>query len=132
MEIVAALFVENINFRPVAGPSTRIDITGAYFSTAVAEFPFRTEPHLAVLVRCPPGHPGAGVLETAFVRLTTNDSDGEQVAFNRQVFTVEPGKFGYRLVRAELEFAAPGTIEARCSTTDGSRVNVSLTVIPLE
>ena len=29
MEIVAALFVENINFRQVEGPSTRIDITGA-------------------------------------------------------------------------------------------------------
>jgi len=123
MEIVAALFIEDVNFRQVAGPSTRIDITGAYFSTAAPSFPFRHEPHLVVLVRCPTGHPGTGVLETAFI-----DEGGEQVGFNRQEFSIEPGKFGYRLVRVELEFEQPSTIEARCST-GASTVTVPLTVI---
>ena len=51
MDIVAALFVENLEFRQVAGGSTRIDITGAFFSEPVAEFPAHMTPHLVVLVR---------------------------------------------------------------------------------
>ena len=45
MEIVAALFVEGIDFRQVKGPSTRIDITGAFFSTAVPSYPAVLTPH---------------------------------------------------------------------------------------
>ena len=56
MEIVAALFVEGIDFRQVAGPSTRIDITGAFFSTAVESYPAKLEPHLVVLVRAAGRH----------------------------------------------------------------------------
>ena len=68
MEIVAALFVEGIEFRQVDGPSTRIDITGAFFSTAVDAYPASLQPHLVVLVRSPAGSDGNGTLETVFVR----------------------------------------------------------------
>ena len=51
--------------------------------------------------------------------------DGEQIARNVQPLAIEPGKFGYRLVRAELEFDEPGTIEAHCRVDMGS-----VTVVP--
>jgi Family of unknown function (DUF6941) len=126
MDIVAALFVENINFRQVEGPSTRIDITGAFFSTRAAEFPAHLSPHLVVLVRVPKtAVTGSGTLEVRFV-----DAAGQEVGRNVQQFEVEPGKFGYRLVKGELEFDAPGTIEAHCSITEtGSSVVVPLTVL---
>jgi hypothetical protein len=126
MDIVAALFVENINFRQVEGPSTRIDITGAFFSTRAQEFPAHLSPHLVVLVRVPKdAADGGGTLETRFV----NES-GEEVGRNVQQFVVEPGKFGYRLIKGELEFDTPGTIEAHCTITEtGSSVVVPLTVI---
>ena len=125
MEIVAALFVENINFRQVEGPSTRIDITGAFFSTKVDSYPAQLAPHLVVLVRVPAGADGSGTLETRFVR------GDDEVGRNVQQFFVEPGKFGYRLVRGELEFDEPGTVEAHCTITEtGSSVIVPLTVLP--
>lgn len=127
MEIVAALFVESINFRQVDGPSTRIDITGAFFSTAVAAYPAQLEPHLVVLVRAPAGGDGNGTLDVVFVR-----GDGEEMGRNRQQFFVEPGKFGYRLVRGELDFPGPGTVEARCTIMEsGSAVTVPLTALPV-
>ena len=126
MEIVAALFVEGIDFRQVAGPSTRIDITGAFFSTAVDAYPAHLEPHLMVLVRAPVDTDGNATLETVFRR------GGEEVGRNRQTFFVEPGKFGYRLVKGELEFPEPGTIEAACSIVEGgSTVTVPLTALPV-
>ena len=126
VEIVAALFVEGIDFRQVAGPSTRIDITGAFFSTSVPSYPAHLEPHLVVLVRAPVGTDGNATLETVFRR------DGEEIGRNRQAFFVEPGKFGYRLVKGDLEFPGPGTIEA-CCTIEGnvSSVTVPLTALPL-
>jgi hypothetical protein len=126
MEIVAALFVEGINFRQVAGPATRIDITGAFFSTAVEAYPARLEPHLVVLVRAALGTDGNATLETVFRR------GDEEVGRNRQAFFVEPGKFGYRLVKSELEFPEPGTIEACCSIVDeASTITVPLTALPV-
>jgi hypothetical protein len=126
MEIVAALFVENIEFRQVAGPATRIDISGAFFSTTVPSYPAQLTPHLVVLVRAPADDPGNATLETVFVR-----DDGEEIGRNSQAFSVEPGKFGYRLVRGELEFAEPGTVEARCTLIEsGSKVTVPLTTLP--
>jgi hypothetical protein len=126
MEIVAALFVEAIDFRQVAGPATRIDITGAFFSTAVPAYPAQLTPHLVVLVRAPAGTDGNATLETVFVRDT-----GEEVGRNRQAFFVEPGKFGYRLVRGELEFPEPCTVEARCTLLEsGSSTSVPLTALP--
>ena len=128
MEIVAALFVEGIEFRQVEGPSTRIDITGAFFSTAVDAYPATLTPHLVVLVRSPDDTDGNGTLETVFVRETT----GEEIGRNKQPFFVEPGKFGYRLVRGELEFPEPGTVEARCTILEsGSAVTVPLTTLPM-
>jgi hypothetical protein len=127
MEIVAALFVEGIDFRQVEGPATRIDITGAFFSTAVPSYPAQLTPHLVVLVRAPQASDGNATLETVFVR-----ESGEEVGRNRQAFSVEPGKFGYRLVRGELEFPEPGTIEARCEIVEsGSAIAVPLTTLPL-
>jgi hypothetical protein len=127
MEIVAALFVEAIEFRQVEGPSTRIDITGVFFSTAVDSYPASLQPHLVVLVRAPAGGDGNGTLETVFVRET-----GEEVGRNRQPFFVEPGKFGYRLVRGELDYPEPGTVEARCTILEsGSSVTVPLTALPV-
>ncbi len=127
VEIVAALFVESIEFRQAPGPSTRIDLTGVFFSTAVEAYPTTITPHLVVLVRAPHEGEGNGTLQTVFVR----ESDGEEVGRNQQAFFVEPGKFGYRLVRGELEYAEPGTIEARCTIVEsGSAVTVPLTALP--
>src|SRR5262245_62223279 len=124
MEIVAALFVENLNFRQIAGGSAPIDTTGPTLSEPVAEFPAQMTPHLVVLVRAPADDSGMGTLEAVFTR------DGEEVARNAQQFSVEPGKFGYRLVRPELEFPEPSTIEARCTITEsGSSVVVPLTAV---
>src|SRR4051794_41844082 len=105
MDIVAALFVENLEFRQVAGGSTRIDITGAFFSEPVAEFPTQITPHLVVLVRAPADDSGMGSLEAVFTR------DGEEIARNAQQFSVEPGKFGYRLGGPQPEVPAPGPNE---------------------
>jgi hypothetical protein len=84
-------------------------------------------PHLVVLVRAAPGSDGNATLETVFVR-----DNGEEVGRSRQPFFVDPGKFGYRLVRGELEFPEPGTVEARCTIVEsGSAVSVPLTALPL-
>jgi hypothetical protein len=126
MEIVAALFVESIDFRKAEGDATRIDITGAFFSTAVPSYPAVLTPHLVVLVRAAAGTDGNATLETVFVR-----ADGEEIGRNGQSFFVEPGKFGYRLVKGELDFAEPGTVEARCTIIEsGSAVTVPLTALP--
>ena len=100
MEIVSALFAENIDLRPVPGPSTRIDLTGIMFSLpAPSEPPVTIAPHLIVLVRCRPDEDGQGILEVVFT-----DDDGGQLARNVSPFYVEPGKFTYRLVRGELTY----------------------------
>ncbi len=125
MDIVSALFVESFNMRQAPGPSTRIDITGAFFSIAApAAVPVSLEPHLLVLIRCREDDPGDGVLEVVFFR------GDEQVARNVSPFTVEPGKFTYRLVRAELEFTEYGTVEAHCRIGQGPFTVVPLTLLP--
>ena len=126
MEIVAALFVEGIEFRQVEGPSTRIDITGAFFSTAVEQYPASLTPHLVVLVRSPENTDGNGTLETVFVRETS----GEEIGRNKQPFFVEPGKFGYRLVRGELEFPDYGQLFAHCRVDRGPWHLVPFTLLP--
>ncbi|MCB1040995.1 MAG: hypothetical protein R2701_06340 [Acidimicrobiales bacterium] len=125
MDIVAAVFVENMELRQVAGPSGRIDLTGVHFSLAApAPAPLTLEPHLFVLVRCAPDEPGTGALETVYKR------DGEQVARNVQPLQVEPGKFAYRLVRAELSFDDYGTVEAEVRIDMGHVTTVPLTLLP--
>mgnify|MGYP001824606808 CR=1 FL=1 len=126
MQILSALFVESFEFRQVEGPSTRIDLRGAYFSTAVSSLPVTLEPHLIVLIRCAADESGSDALEVVFRR------DGEEIARNRQPVMIEPGKFGYQLVKGELEFAESGTVEAHCKLADESAgpVIVPLTVLP--
>ena len=120
MQIVSALFIEEIELRQVPGPSTRIDLTGIQFSApAPGPFPVTVTPHMVVLVRNGEGEDPNGALEVVFFR------DGEQIARNVQPIDVEPGKFAYRLVRAELEFPEAGTVEAHCRIDMGD-----VTVVP--
>ena len=126
MDIVSALFVENINLRQVPGPSTRIDLTGIMFSLPSPNPPPVTmAPHLVVLIRCRPDEPGNAILEVVF-----KDEAGEEVARNASPFNVEPGKFTYRLVRGELTFPGYGTIEAHCRVDRGPWTVVPLTLLP--
>ena len=127
MDIVSALFAENIDLREVPGPATRIDLLGIMFSLpAPSEPPVTVTPHLIVLVRCRKEEDGQGILEVVF-----RDEDGSQVARNVSPFQVEPGKFTYRLVRGELEFAKLGTIEAHCRLLpDGPATVVPLALLP--
>ena len=127
MDIVSALFAENIDLRQVPGPATRIDLLGIMFSLpAPSDPPVTLTPHLIVLVRCRSDEDGQGILEVDF-----RDEDGSQVARNVSPFQVEPGKFTYRLVRGELEFQKLGTIEAHCRLLpDGAVTVVPLTLLP--
>jgi len=126
MEIVGALFIENINLRQVPGPSTRIDLSGIMFSLAAPQpVPVTITPHLVVLVRCPADHSGMGTLETSF-----RDATGKEVARNAQPIEVEPGKFRYSLVRGELTYEDYGTIEAHCRIDAGHTTVVPLTLLP--
>ena len=125
MQIVAALFIEGIDLRQIAGPTTRIDLTGVQFSgPAPRAVPVTIEPHLCVIVRCAPGERAEAALEVVFRR------DGEQIARNVQPLAIEPGKFGYRLVRAELEFEDYGTVEAHCRVDMGDATIVPYTLLP--
>ena len=125
MHIVGAFFIESMDLRQVPGPSTRIDLTGVHFSLAApSPVPLTLEPHLLVLVYCPPDASGAGALEVTYHR------GDEQVARNVQPLEVEPGKFNYRLVRAELTFEDYGAVEARCRIDFGAELVVPLTLLP--
>jgi len=115
VHLVSALFVDNFEMRQVEGPSTRIDVTGAYFSTvAPSPPPVTLTPHLIALIYCEPDESSEGVFEVVFRKGLTEGS--EQVARNVSPFRVDPGKFTYRLVRAELEFDDYETIYAHCRT----------------
>lgn len=129
MQIVSALFVENFQLRQAPGPSTRIDITGAMFSMASpSPVPVTIDPHLVALLYCAPDQDGSGVFEVVFRRgyLETD----EQVARNVSPFTVEPGKFTYRLVKGELEFTEYGQIFAHCRVDRGPWHIVPFTLLP--
>ncbi len=125
MDIVAAVFIEEMEMRQAAGPAARIDLTGVHFSLAApSPVPVTIEPHLLVLVRCRPDEAGQGALEVVYRR------DDEQVARNVQPLQVEPGKFNYRLVRAQLEFTGYGVVEAHCRLDAGPTTVVPLTLLP--
>ena len=126
MDILAALFVENIGQRQVAGPATRIDLTGVMFSLAAPSPPPVTiSPHLVVLIRCREDEPGTGTLEVVFL-----DGAGQEVARNVQPVMVQPGKFGRQLVKGDLTYPDYGTVEAHCRVDGGSPVVVPLTLLP--
>jgi hypothetical protein len=129
MHIVSALFVENFELRQAAGPSTRIDITGAMFSMAApSPAPVTITPHLVGLIYCPADESGHGVFEVIFRRGIGEDD--EQIARNVSPFTVDPGKFTYRLVRGELEFPDYGQIFAHCRIDRGPWHLVPFTLLP--
>ncbi len=126
MQILAALFIDTIDFRQVEGPSTRIDLGGVQFSFAApGPLPVSLTPHLVVLVSCTADEAGTAALVCTF-----HDEAGEEIARNAQPFQVEPGKFGYRLVRAELTWTDLGTIYARVRLDDGDETVVPLTLLP--
>lgn len=129
MHLVSALFVENFEIRQADGPSTRIDLTGAFFSmVAPSEPPFSFAPHLVALIYCEPTETGEGVFEV-IVRKGLTESD-EQIARNVSPFRVDPGKFTYRLVRAELEFEDYGQVFAHCRINRQPWSVVPLTMLP--
>lgn len=129
MQIVAAVFVENFEMREAPGPSTRIDMTGIMFSQAATQpVPLTLSPHLVALIFCPEGQSGSGVFEVVFRRGI--DEDSEQVARNVSPFTVEPGKFTYRLVKGELEFEEYGQIFAHCRVDKDPFTIVPFTLLP--
>jgi hypothetical protein len=128
MRIVAALFVDNFALRTDASGLARIDITGAHFSLrAPSPFPCTVAPHLAAILHCPPEERGNGVFEV--VVRDGPSTDATQLARNASPFTVEPGKFTYRLVRSELTLAAPGQVFAHCRVDGGPWHLVPLSVV---
>src|SRR3954454_23114874 len=115
MDVIAALFVENMDFRQVPGPSTRIDLSGVFFSLPAPNPPPVTlTPHMIVLVRCPPDDEGFHALN-----VVVRDQAGTEVVRSKQPVQVEPGKFGYRLVRSEITWQDYGTLEAEVRIDDG-------------
>ncbi|MEP1125671.1 MAG: hypothetical protein ABJH68_17460 [Ilumatobacter sp.] len=129
MQIVAAVFVENFEMREAPGPSTRIDMTGIMFSQAATQaVPLTLSPHLVALIFCPEGQSGSGVFEVVFRRGL--DEESEQVARNVSPFTVEPGKFTYRLVKGELDFEEYGQIFAHCRVDKNPFTVVPFTLLP--
>lgn len=126
MDVVAALFFQDMDTaQAFAGGPTALDLSGVHFSAAPPEPPPVTmAPHMIVLVRCAEGDKSTGALEVRFLR------GGEQVARNAQPLQVEPGKFAYRLVRAELPFEDYDTIEAHVSIDGGHVTVVPYTLVP--
>jgi hypothetical protein len=129
MQIVSALFVENFAMRQAPGPSTRIDLTGAMFSMAAPQpVPVTVSPHLVALIFCPPDESGSGNFEVVF-RNGLHETN-EQVARNVSPFTVEPGKFTYRLVKGDLDFTEYRQIFAHCRVDRGPWHLVPFTLLP--
>ncbi|MGK2929026.1 MAG: hypothetical protein ACSLFO_05550 [Acidimicrobiales bacterium] len=126
MNIVAALFFEDLDTKQTFdGGPTAIDLNGVHFSAAPPQPPPVTmAPHMIVLVRCAPAEKGSGALEVRFRR------GDDQIARNAQPLQVEPGKFAYRLVRAELPFDDYDTIEAHVRIDDGPVTVVPYTLVP--
>lgn len=135
MKIIAALFMDDLELRPVPGPSTRIDLAGIQFSgPAPAPCPVTIAPHLVVLIWNPPGGKDVAALEVTFHRLSDHEAmpvdDLEPLARNVQPLQVESGKFNYRLVRAEIEFEDYETIVASCRIDGGDEHVVPFTLLP--
>jgi hypothetical protein len=125
MQILSALFIDDIQMHTLPGPATRIDLTGVQFSAAAPEEPPLTwAPHLSIIVSCGADEVGSGVLEVRYLR------DGDQIARNVQPLEIEPGKFNQRLVRGEIDFEDYGTVEAHCRIDQGPIVVVPYTMLP--
>ena len=130
MEIIAALFMDDIELRSVPGPSTRIDLGGIQFSApAPAPVPVTIAPHLVVLIWCPAGAKNVAALQVEF-RMEGAEPDSEPMARNVQALEIEPGKFNYRLVRADLAMEEYGTVIAHCRLDQGPHRVVPYTLLP--
>ena len=130
MQVISALFVEEFNMRQVDGPSTRLDLSGVMFSLrAPTPPPVTIEPHLVALIHCPPNESGSGVFEVIVTADADPESQAEQIARNVSPFQVEPGKFTYRLVRAEITFDDLGTVYAHCRIDRGRWTTVPLSLL---
>lgn len=130
MEIIAALFMDDIELRSVPGPSTRIDLGGIQFSApAPSPVPVTIAPHLVVIVWCPIGAKNVAALQVEF-RMEGAADDSEPMARNVQALEIEPGKFNYRLVRADLTMDEYGTVVAQCRLDQGPVRRVPYTLLP--
>lgn len=126
MKFVSGLFVDNINFRKDDAGSTKIDIDGAFFSFAPDSYPITFTPHLVVLISGVGSTISDDTLVVEFLR------DNEVIARNVQPCPVEIGKFGYRLVRPEIEFENPSTVIAKCTLTDSNEIiEIPLTALSI-
>ena len=143
MHIVAALFVDDFSMRQVEGPSTRLDLKGVYFSQVAPQpLPCTLSPHLVVLIYRPGESKGDGVLQVVFhppgvaPAVSSGLSSGATtegpppMAQHASPFTVEPGKFTYRLVRAELPITEFGQVIAHSRIDNGPWLAVPLTILP--
>ena len=79
------------------------------------------------LIACRADESGQGVFEVVFRK--GYEEEDEQVARNVSPFSVEPGKFTYRLVRGELEFVEYGQIVAHCRVDRGPWHHVPFTLL---
>ena len=125
--------------RQVEGPSTRLDLKGVYFSQVAPQpLPCTLSPHLVVLIYRPAESKGDGVLQVVFhpPGVAPEVSSGETaagtppLAQHASPFTVEPGKFTYRLVRAELPITEYGQVIAHSRIDNGPWLAVPLTILP--
>ena len=139
MHIVAALFVDDFSMRQVEGPSTRLDLKGVYFSQVAPQpLPCTLSPHLVVLIYRPAESKGDGVLQVVFhppgvapnVSAAATSVGTPPLAQHASPFTVEPGKFTYRLVRAELPIVDYGQVIAHSRIDNGPWLAVPLTILP--
>ena len=130
MEIIAALSMDDIELRSVPGPSTRIDLGGIQFSApAPSPVPVTIAPHLVVIVWCPADAKSVAALQVEF-RMEGAAEDSEPMARNVQALEIEPGKFNYRLVRADLAMEDYGTVIAHCRLDQGPARVVPYTLLP--
>ena len=139
MHIVAALFVDDFSMRQVEGPSTRLDLKGVYFSQVAPQpLPCTLSPHLVVLIYRPIDSKGDGVLQVVFhlpgvapeVSSGATAEGTPPLAQHASPFTVEPGKFTYRLVRAELPITEFGQVISHSRIDNGPWLAVPLTILP--
>ena len=125
--------------RQVEGPSTRLDLKGVYFSKVAPQpLPCTLSPHLVVLIYRPIDSKGDGVLQVVFhlpgvapeVSSGATAEGTPPLAQHASPFTVEPGKFTYRLVRAELPITEFGQVIAHSRIDNGPWLAVPLTILP--
>ena len=129
--------------RQVEGPSTRLDLKGVYFSQVAPQpLPCTLSPHLVVLIYRPAESKGDGVLQVVFhppgvaPDVSSGLSSGATtegtppMPQHASPFSVEPGKFTYRLVRAELPITEFGQVIAHSRIDNGPWLAVPLTILP--